>query len=255
MVLRLRLFASVAGLAWLAGLGGLAGLAAGPARADTLLTIASHTDGFQLAGARQSPRDSQVKVWIAGDKLRHDEGSTSEIFRFDRGKLYLLDHAARTYSEIALPIDLRRLVPAGNEQLVDQLVQMKKVDITLQPTAETRQIRDWTGKRLDVELRGREGMTVTNTVWLSAGIPDSRVYNKMEASRETLQGNLEWARRLEALEGFPVLQEIEVRMMGTRFKSREELVSALSQEPPPGIYEVPSGYTARAFDLTSGVEP
>ena len=239
----------------LAVFAGVAGVAAEPARADTLLTLASHTDGFQLQGARQSPKDSQSKVWIAGDKLRYDEGSASEIFRFDRGKLYIVDHAAKTYSEIALPIDLHKLVPRGNEQLVDQLVQMKKVEITVHPTPETRKVRDWNASKLDVELRGKEGMTVATAVWLSAEIPEYRVYNKMQASREVLQGNVDWARRLEALAGFPVLQEIVVRMMGTQFKSREELVSLRSQEAPPGTYEVPGGYAAKPYDLTSGVEP
>jgi hypothetical protein len=230
---------------------------AGPARAgaDTLLTIASHTDGFQLQGVRQSPKDSQAKVWIAGDKLRHDEGGTSEIFRFDRGKLYLLDHTAKTYSEIDLPIDLHKLVPRGNEQLVEQLVQMKKVEVTLHPTTESKKIRDWTARKLDVELRGAQGMTVATAIWLSTEIPPYAAYNKMQAGRETLQGNVEWARRLAALDGFPVLQEIVVHLMGTQFKSREELVSLQAADPPPGAYEVPAGYAAKPYDLTSGVEP
>ena len=233
-------------------------LAAQRAGADTLLTVASHTDGFQLQGVRQSPKDSQAKVWIAGDKLRHDEGRTSEIFRFDRAKLYIVDHAAKTYSEVALPIDLHQLVPRGNEKLADELIQMKKVDVTVHPTGEAKKIRDWNARKLEVELRGgqgAQGMTVATAIWLTTEIPVYGPYNKMEASLATLQGNVEWGRRLEALEGFPVLQEVVVHMMGTQFKSREELVSVQSMEAPAGTYEVPGGYTLHPFDLTSGVEP
>jgi hypothetical protein len=225
------------------------------AGADTLLTVASHTDGFQLQGIRQSPKDSQAKVWIAGDKVRHDEGSTSEIFRFDRGKLYLLDHAAKTYSEIDLPIDLHKLVPRGNDQLVAQLLQLKKVDVSLHPTAESKKIRDWTARKLEVELRSTQGMTVASAIWLSADVPVYAAYNKMQASRETLRGNVEWARRLVDLDGFPVLQEIVVHLLGTQFKSREELVSLQTADSPAGAYEIPAGYAANPYDLTSGVEP
>ena len=35
-------------------------------------------------------------------ELRRDEGDTSYILRLDRGKLYVINHAEKTYSEMAV---------------------------------------------------------------------------------------------------------------------------------------------------------
>src|SRR5438132_939248 len=84
-------------------------LLAAPAAADPLLTVPS-----SVAGLKMDQRTTgQVRLWIATDKLRRDEGETSTIVRLDRGKVYVLNHADKTYLELAAP-DLQKLAaPAG----------------------------------------------------------------------------------------------------------------------------------------------
>jgi hypothetical protein len=57
--------------------------------------------------------------------------------------------------------------------------------------------------------------------------------------------------KITAIDGFPVLQEAKVTMMGNTQTSREELVSVAKKEPPAGTYAVPEGYTVVPFDPVS----
>src|SRR3954451_17868473 len=82
-------------------------LLAAPAAADTLLTVRSSVEGLKM----DQPPTGQVHIWMAADRLRRDEGETSTIVRLDRGKVYLLNHGDKTYSEVAAP-DIPKLAAA-----------------------------------------------------------------------------------------------------------------------------------------------
>ena len=59
----------------------------------------------------------------------------------------------------------------------------------------------------------------------------------------------EWIKQIMALEGFRVLQETSVNMMGTEFKMLEELVSIEEKDAPAGTYSPPEGYKLEPFDM------
>lgn len=219
--------------------------------AETLLTIHSHTDSFRVMGKTQPAKDSEAKVWISGEKVRQDEGESSQIFRFDLGKLYLLDHTDKTWSEVDLPVDWAKLVPKGNEQLVEQLAKAKRAEVTVKPSKEARKIRDWQAQKVQVDLASAGGMRISTVMWVSRELGFYGTYNRMSANQAALQGNLEWSRKLQSLEGFPVLQESTVHLLDTQFKTREELVTAETVTPPPDLFEVPAGYKPKPFDMTT----
>ena len=50
---------------------------------------------------------------------------------------------------------------------------------------------------------------------------------------------------MRQIDGFPVVQESDVDMGGSRFKTREELVAVETKEAPAGTYDPPVGYTAQ----------
>jgi len=209
-------------------------LAAAPAAADSLLTLRSSIEGLKM----DQPRTGEVKIWIGGDKLRRDEADSSYILRLDRGKLYVVNHSEKTYSELAIPGDLQRVASPASAQL--------KVQVTA--TAETKKIGNWTARKYKVDLSNPEGLRLDTTIWASKDIASHEAYNRLAASLAALQpGAAEWARKLEQIEGFPVLQETDVTMGGSRFKTREELISVETLNAPAGAYEIPAGYTARPF--------
>jgi len=208
--------------------------AAAPGLADTLLTVRSSVEGLKM----DQPQAGEFKIWIAGDKLRRDEGDSSYILRLDRGKLYIVNHADKTYSELAVPGDLQKIASPPAEQL--------RVQVTA--TKETKKIGNWNTRKYKVDLSNPAGLHLDTTIWASQEVADYRAYNQLAASLAALQpGAAEWSRKLEQIEGFPVVQEADVTMGGSHFKTREELVAVEKRDAPAEAYEIPSGYTARPF--------
>ena len=208
-------------------------LLAVPAAADTLLTIRSSIEGL-----KDQPQPGAVKIWIDGDKLRRDEGESSYVLRLDRGKLYVISHPDKTYSELAVPGDLRKIASPAALQL--------KVQVTA--TKETKQVGNWAARKYKLDVSNPSGLHLDTTVWASKDVASYQVYNRLAASLAALQpGASDLSRQLETIDGFPVLQEADVRMGDSRFKTREELVSVETQEAPAGAYEIPAGYTAQPF--------
>ena len=209
-------------------------LLAAPAWADTLLTVRSSVEGLKM----DQPQSPEVKIWIAGDKLRRDEGDSSYILRLDRSRLYIVNHVDKTYSELPLPIDLQKIAAPAAVQL--------KVQVT--STNETKKIGSWNARKYKVDVSNLAGLHLDTTIWASKDIAAYPAYNRMAASLAALQpGSGEWARKLEQIEGFPVVQEADVTMGTSRFRTREELVAVEDREAPANAYEVPSDYTAQPF--------
>ncbi len=203
-------------------------LLAAPATADTLLTVRSSVEGLKM----DQPTTGQVHLWIAADKLRRDEGETSTIVRLDRGKVYVLNHADKTYLELAAP-DLQKLAgPAGAQM---------KVQVTA--TGETKKVGTWNARKYKVDISNPEGLHLDTTIWASKDVASYQAYGKLAAALAAMQpGSGEWARQMQLIEGFPVIQEADVTMGGSRFKTREELVAVETKDAPAGTYDPPAGY-------------
>lgn len=220
-----------------------------PGYADTLLTLKSHVDSFQLMGETTPAKDTEVKVWIGADRIRRDDGQVSSIVRLDRNRVYIVRHEDKTYSEIALPIDLRKLAPQGAEAVVDQMANAMKLTARVTPTEETRKIGSWNTRKVQAAITSAMGMKMDVVLWVSPEVEAHKSFNRMAATLAALQpGAAAWAAELERIAGFPVLQESTVDVVGTRFKTREELVSVETRDAPAGLYEPPGGYKQQPFN-------
>src|SRR5579864_6822577 len=145
----------------------LGGVLATRAGADLVLTVKGHAEGFKIGNRTQEPRDSDVKIWLAAGKMRRDEGPISAIVRLDRKKLYLVNHADKTFSVVDLPVDWAKLVPSGDREKFQQFVHDNQIKSSVTPTAETRKIRGWNANRVDVELSNTHGLRVSTQMWLT----------------------------------------------------------------------------------------
>jgi hypothetical protein len=166
------------------------------------------------------------------------------ILRLDRNKLYLVNHEERTYNELSFPIDPQQFAGAG------PAADAMKVVARVTPTDEVKKIRDCSALRYQVEISNAAGVKLDTTMWMSRDLDPEGVFRKLAVSLAALQpGNADWARKLGQIDGFPVLQEADVQMGDTRFKTREELVAVETKDSPAGFYDPPAGYTARPFSL------
>jgi hypothetical protein len=227
----------------------LAGALAGRAGADLLLSVKGHVDGFSVGNRTQEAKDSDVKIWLATDRMRRDEGPLTAIVRLDRQKLYLVNHTDRTYSTVDLPVDWTKLIPKVDQEKFQQYVAENQIRAAITPSSETRKVRAWDTHRVDVELSNRQGLRVSTRMWVSRDIGLYAAYNKMSGSLASLQVNgADWSQKIDKLDGFPVYQETVVSVGGMSFKSVEQLMAADPKEPPPGTYDVPAGFRAVPYD-------
>jgi hypothetical protein len=227
---------------------------AAPVAADTLLTLKNHVDAVQVAGESQPAKDTQVHVWVSDDKLRRDEGDITAILRLDRNKLYVIRHADKTWSELALPVDFVRLMPKGSEQAGAAWVQQMKLTVDLQPTQETRTVGSWNARKVRMDITNATGMKIASTLWVSKDVQGWSALNRLAATLAALQpGSESWVRALEQMDGFPVLREDRVEAMGARFGTREELVTVETRDPTPGTYDPPAGYKQAPFNPLQGL--
>jgi hypothetical protein len=219
------------------------------ARADLLLAVKAHTNGMKIGNRVQEPHDAQAKIWLASDRMRRDEGTTSVIVRLDRKKIYLVNHTDRTYSEVAIPVDWSTVVPPRDQDSFQRYIADNQIKATITPSTETRQIHGWGTTRVNLQLTNEHGLRMAAQWWLTKDIPLAAAYNQMNAALASLQPNAtDWAQKEGRLDGFPVYQETTIYIGDASSKSVEELVSADNREVPPGTYDVPAGFKATPFD-------
>jgi hypothetical protein len=220
-----------------------------PAGADMLVTIHGHADSVKLGNRTQAPRDSNAKIWLAADKMRRDEGSLSVIVRLDHHMLYLVNHADRTYSQVEVPIDWKKMVPPADQDSFAKFLGDNEIIATVTPSAETRKIGVWNTHRVDVVLTNKHGLRMANAMWVTKDLTLYPAYNKMSGVLASLQPNAAaWSQKVSQLDGFPVYQETTITIGQSVSKTHEDVVSAATQEVPPGTYDVPAGFTAIPYD-------
>lgn len=245
-------------------------LFAAGSRADTLLTIKARLETTPPQPANQDPRgEAQWQLWVGDHRLREDtpQYSMSVIRRFDRKKLYIVDHQSKTYSEIDLPFQPASSgagpqsgKPAAASDPSKEKGPRQKEQMTVTVTDEVRRIGPWNARKVVVVSRGDLG-EVTLVQWMSAEVGvDEGTLNQWQADAIGLPPDsidpevLEAQRRLNAIPGYPVLKES--RSSGgpgeTEFRWHTELVSAEKKEPPAGLYEPPAGYTKVPLDPNLG---
>jgi len=219
-------------------------------KADFYIKKLRHTDAVTIMGQTQPAKDDEGGTWLAKDKMREDQGENQTfIIRFDLNKIYFLDHSKRTYSEMDLPIDLEKILPPEAKQMMQMMQASSKVT----DTSETQKIKNWNCKKYLVEISmSMMGMSMPMKMemWATKDIGiDLKIYNKF--SEEMLALNpmtRNFVEEFKKIDGYPVLTNFSMTMMGAETKYREEVVSVEEKGAPPGIYDLPQGYTKSVYN-------
>ncbi|MEM7481560.1 MAG: DUF4412 domain-containing protein [Acidobacteriota bacterium] len=214
-----------------------------PAAADTLLTLENRQEG-NLPGAQTG--SSTVEVWLGDKRVSRRDDKTTMIFTQNPDRLVVIDHQAKTFSPIDLPVNLANLVPEDMQAMLP----MFKMEVEVTETDETRTIGDWQTKRWNLTLSNATGMVVNAVLWMTTDLDfDYETFRQLSMRMAELQpGGEGMAEKLQSIPGFPVLTETAIDLRGTTFKTFEELQKVEEKDAPSGTYEAPKGYTEKAFD-------
>ena len=113
------------------------------AAADTLLVQKQHTDAMSFMGREEPARDEKIELWMGQDRIARLGGTVDTVVRLDEKKLYVIDHADKTYSTINLPFEFKSLVPSDQQAMMEQMEKMMTMDVAVKPTEETKQVGSW----------------------------------------------------------------------------------------------------------------
>jgi hypothetical protein len=219
------------------------------AKADQVIKAKKHTDAFSMAGQSQPAQDVEVTTWLGKDRMRRDEGDLTTLIRLDKNKMYMINNADKTYSEMDLPFDMEAVLPPEAKQIISTM----DVSSTITDTGETQTINNWKCKKYLVEISvSMMGMSIPikMDLWTTDDLGiDLDQYKRLYA--ETLALNpmfQDFIEEFKKMDGYPVLTEFSLNMMGSEQKYKEEVVSVDKQDPPAGTYELPEGYTKTPFN-------
>ena len=211
---------------------------AGAAGADTLLVLKAHQDAVVIAGQQQEARDATVEIWIGDGQISRSDDQGKFVMRED--EVLIVNHVARTYSVLELPVDLKKLLPPGMEEQAE----MWKLEAAVTPSDDRREVGEWTARRYAIEVTNPMGLAIRTELWASTEVDiDFEAYHRLARQMLALQpGTAELAAEMAKVEGFPVLQETTVDVAGSTVITREELISVEKKAPPADAYGVPEGY-------------
>lgn len=228
------------------------------ASADVFMKQRHHTDGFQMMGQAQPPRDSIQTIWMTADKARSDGDKQSIIMRLDTRMAYILDHSQKSYHE--MPMDVSRIADQmGDDKQMSReeraamgkMAQgMMKMNVTVTETGEKKRIGDWNCSKYLQTLEMFMGPT-SSEVWATEDLKvDQDLYARFSSAlmgsnpgaKESMESLV---REMKKIKGVPVLTISTANMMNSTVKSTMELLEFKEGKAPAGIFDLPQGYTKR----------
>jgi hypothetical protein len=224
-------------------------LSASFAAADLKVVKQTHRDSFTMMGQTQPAEDTEQITWIGTDRMNMNQGGTSSIVRLDTKKLYVINHTAKTFNVLDLPIDLAALVP---EQMRPMLGMMQ-FEVTVTPGDEHKKVGEWNARRYDMTMTSQM-FTMKATMWV-AKVPgyDSETFKEMAVHLNSLQpGMADAVREMSKVDGLVVEQQgvMTMSMMGNTTVSTSERTSSIEElDAPAGTYDPPPDYTEETFSF------
>jgi hypothetical protein len=219
------------------------------AYADHVIKGKKHTDAFNMMGQSQPEKDEEMTTWIGKDKMRQDVGDATTLIRLDKSIMYMINHADKTYSEMGLPFNLEDVLPADAKQMLDAM----DISSSITDTGETQTVNNWSCKKylveISVSMMGME-MPIVMNMWTSKDLgvdlkEFKDLYSQILASNPMFK---DFIGEFEKIDGYPVLTEFSLDMMGAQQKYKEEVVSVEKTSADAGTYELPEGYTKTAYN-------
>ncbi len=219
------------------------------AKADHVIKGKKHTDAFNMMGQSQPEKDEDTTTWLGKDKMKQDVGEITNLIRIDKSKMYIINHTDKTYSEMDLPFNLEQMLPPEAKQMLDAM----DISSSITDTGETKTINNWNCKKYFVEISVSMmgmGMPIKMDIWTSKDLGvDLNDYKELYT--KTLAANpmfKDFIQDFEKMDGYPVLTEFSMDMMGTAQKYTEQVVSVEKMGAPAGTYDLPEGYTKTAYN-------
>lgn len=172
-------------------------------------------------GAKPAP----VTHWFGDNRTMRDDGSRYVITSLTAGESIIVNRESHTYQVVPLKLQTGKNIP----------------EVIITRTEDTSVINGWKARRY--RLSGPATRELTIDVWISQdpGV-DFSSFRELMIKLGNRPGS-EWLKAYEILEGFPVLQEVELSRPGLSLKSQSRVLSMKEVEADEAtIYQAPDYY-------------
>lgn len=165
-----------------------------------------------------------VTHWFGGDRSVRDDGGRYIITRLDLQEAYVVDRGKRSYKVIPMALEAGSPPPA----------------VTVSPTEDYRQIGEWNARRYRLGGPATRGLTID--VWIARDIEaDISQFRQLMVQLSQRKGS-EWLRAYEEIDGFPVLQQVELERRGISLHTESRVTSIADVKPEQGLYQPPEDF-------------
>ena len=237
-------------------------------QADTYMKEKKHTDGIKMMGQEQPATDEITEIWITSKGIRSDSPKGSMMILVDEKKIIMVDHEKKTYTEMPMNIgditsqaakeagkdneEAEEMGQANQAMMQGMMQGMMKMEITVQPTTETKKINNWNCKKYNMTMNTFMG-PMSNEIWATEDLKiDKAMYARMttafmSAMPGMQSGSENMMKEVEKIKGVQVFSISKYQMMGQTISSSTELLEFKDGAAPANLFKIPAGYKKKAM--------
>jgi len=191
-----------------------------------LFTPAAHADlRVQVEESVNGAEPAAVTHWFGKNRTMRDDGSRYIITSLRAQQSTIVNRETQTYQVVPLNLRVAKQLP----------------EVLVTRTDDTDVIGQWPVRRY--RLSGPATRELKIDIWVTQDVDvDFSAFRNLMIKLGNRPGS-EWLKAYEIIEGFPILQQVELTRPGIRLLSESRVIS-LKELPPAeqNIYEPPDYY-------------
>jgi hypothetical protein len=228
-------------------------------RADVYMKQKHHTDAVSMMGQNQPARDVIEEVWLTDSGFRNNSEDNTMIMMFDKQKMIMINHKDKTYAD--MPMNFTGMMSAagkekdqdneemeGQQEMMQNMMQgMMKVEVSVQPTNESKVINGWKCKKYIMTMNTFMGEN-NSEIWATEDLKiDPRLYAKFTTALSTVNPAMKdmagtMMEEMKKIKGVQVLTISNQKVMNQNISSSTELLDYKTGTAPDNLFEIPAGY-------------
>lgn len=197
--------------------------------------------------------ESVDEIWMTQEGVRKDNPKKSMIMPLNENKIYKLDHENKTYTEMSLNIGQEMEEAMGdtdeNEKAMFKgfMQNMVKMEALVEPTGETKRIRNWNCKKYLLTLTTMMGPS-HQEIWAAPEIKiDEALYERFRSAETAMMPGMQesmaqMAAEMKKIKGVQVENTSTQKVMNKTVTTVTELLEFRQAQAPGGLFKLPDDY-------------
>lgn len=226
--------------------------------ADIYMKRKRHMDAVKVMGAEQPASDVIEEIWITKKGFRSDDAQKSMMMLTDQQKMIMIDHASKTYFEKAMDMSdmmdqsLAGKSPEEAAAMQQMMKSMMKMDVTVKPTDEKKEIKGWMCKKYILIMNTLMG-AINNEIWATEELKvDQEMYDQLLSSMTSMMPDMSGTikglqEEMKKIKGVQVMSITTQNIMNQTQTSTTELMEFKEKQAPKTLFQIPAGYVKGSF--------